>query len=137
MRIPSRSLWADIKSSSILRGFRERCLGSGLIGKSPGQAGHYCMCWGEALVWHKGKGSINHSIGHQVCFGRDPRAGLGDHRALHAEDSGWDGDGNHTAPPSQNPAYQMRMVMTRTAARTKKAKIPRDTRTAIFSKGSL
>lgn len=81
-------------------------------------------------MWHRGKGSINH----QVCFGRDPGTGLG---ALHAEGSGWDGDSTHTASPSQNPAYQMRMVMTRTAARMKKAKIPRDTRTAIFSKGSL
>lgn len=87
---------------------------------------------------HRGKGGINHPTGHQwVCFCRDPRAGLRDHRALHAEGSGWDGDSNHTAPPSPNPAYQMRMVMTRTAARMKKAKIPRDTRTAVFSKGSL
>lgn len=49
------------------------------------------MCWEEAQVWHWGKWSMHHPKGHQVCFGRDPRIGLGDHRALHAEGSGWDG----------------------------------------------
>lgn len=36
-----------------------------------------------------------------------------------------------------NPTYQMSMAMTRTAARTKKAKIPRETRMVVFSRGSL
>lgn len=54
------------------------------------------------------------------------RAGVSGARA------GW---GQHSC--SQHPAYQMRMVMTRTAARMKKAKIPRETRMAIFSRGSL
>lgn len=75
---------------------------------------------------------------HQVRLGRDPKAGLGAHKARHAlgDQSGM-GTAIMQTLPSQNPTYQIRMVMMRTAASTKKAKIPRDTRMAIFSRESL
>lgn len=134
-----KRLWRDVTSSSVFRdkekglmdvGSSERC--------STAASG---VCWEEALMCQGGKGNMNHLMGlASSLFGQGPQSRAGGTWSTPCygfrDQSGMGAEITQTYA-SQNPTYQMRMVMTRTAASTKKAKIPRDTRMAIFSRGSL